>query len=64
MQVLKEMVQAIGNKLETGEAQVQACSKRNYSWVISQKLNKIQQFEQKYRHVGWRQRMFQQKLEQ
>ena len=56
MQVLKEMVQAIGNKLETGEAQVQACSKRNYSWVISQKLNKIQQFAQKYRHVGWRQK--------
>ena len=52
MQVLKEMVQAIGNKLETGEAQVQACSKRNYIWVISQKLNKIQQFAQKYRHVG------------
>jgi len=42
-------------KLETGEAQVQACSKRNYIWVISQKLNKIQQFAQKYKHVGWRQ---------
>jgi len=50
------MVQAIGNKLETGEAQVQACSKRNYSWVISQKLNQIQQVAQKYRHVGWRQK--------
>ena len=56
MQVLKEMVQAIGSKLETGEAQVQACSKRNYIWVISQKLNKIQQFAQKYKHVGWRQK--------
>jgi len=50
------MVQAIGNKLQAGEAQVQACSKKNYSWVISQKLNQIQQFAQKYRHVGWRQK--------
>jgi len=50
------MVQAISSKLETGEAQVQACSKRNYIWVISQKLNKIQQFAQKYKHVGWRQK--------
>jgi len=44
-------------KLENGEAQVQACSKRDYSSVISQKLNEIQQFAQKYnRHVGWRQK--------
>ena len=41
------------HKLETGEAQVLACSKRDYSSVISQKLQKIQQFAQKYnRHVG------------
>ena len=41
------------HKLENGETQVQACSIRDYSSVISQKLNKIQQFAQKYnRHVG------------
>ena len=45
------------HKLENGETQVQACSIRDYSSVISQKLNKIQQFAQKYnRHVGWRQK--------
>ena len=66
LQLLKEKVQAISKKLESGETQVQACSKRNHQ--LEGDFAEAQQnheFAQKYTSMLVEdKRVFQQKLEQ